>query len=219
VAFSCAVGVLIGTVGKVARDLGLLAQTEVAEASEAPEEGRGGSSSMPQKHNPVAAAVALAASVRAPGLVASLLSGMPQEHERGLGGWQAEWEVVPQLVVLAAGSARSIAGALEQLVVNTPRIAANLDADGGLLMAEAAVVRLAPLVGRREARAIVDAACARAHASRHGLAEALCGDPRVSAVWPPEAVRAALSPASYLGQAPAFVDRILEQWERGSANG
>ena len=91
-----ALGIAAGTLGKIARDLALLAQTEVGEACERPEAGRGGSSSMPHKRNPVAASVALAAAARAPGLVATVLGAMPQEHERGLGGWQAEWETLPR---------------------------------------------------------------------------------------------------------------------------
>ena len=94
---ACALGVATGTLGKIARDLALLAQTEVAEAHERPADA-GGSSTMPHKRNPVRAAVALAAAVRAPGLVATMLSAMPQEHERGLGGWQAEWDALPELV-------------------------------------------------------------------------------------------------------------------------
>ena len=91
---ACALGVATGTLGKVARDLALLAQTEVGEAHERPADA-GGSSTMPHKRNPVRAAVALSAAVRAPGLVATILSAMPQEHERGLGGWQAEWDTIP----------------------------------------------------------------------------------------------------------------------------
>ena len=93
-----ALGIAAGTLGKIARDLALLAQTEVNEAHEAPADGRGRSSAMPQKRNPVAASLALAAAVRAPGLVSTMLAAMPQEHERGLGGWQAEWDTLPELI-------------------------------------------------------------------------------------------------------------------------
>src|SRR5262249_58584476 len=101
---AAALGIAAGTLGKIARDLALMAQTEVGEASEAPQQGRGGSSTMPHKRNPVGASVALAAATRAPALVATMLASMPPEHERGLGGWQAEWETLPELVMLAAGA-------------------------------------------------------------------------------------------------------------------
>src|SRR5690349_18920758 len=110
--FSCAMGVTCGTLGKIGRDVSLLAQTEVGEAAE----GRsGGSSAMPHKQNPVGASVAVAAALRAPGLVATMIAAMPQEHERGLGGWQAEWVTLPELVLLTAGAARSIATVVESL--------------------------------------------------------------------------------------------------------
>src|SRR5439155_7339951 len=119
-----------------ARDTSLLAQTEVAEVMEAPAGGgRGGSSTMPHKQNPVGASVALAAAVRAPGLVATMLAAMPQEHERGLGGWQAEWDTLPELVQLTAGAARAMADGLEGLVVDAARMRANLDLTHGLIMA------------------------------------------------------------------------------------
>src|SRR5438105_11841597 len=119
---ACALGVTCGTLGKIARDVALLAQTEVGEAAE----GKGGhSSAMPHKQNPVNASVVLAAAVRAPGLVATMLAAMPQEHERGLGGWQAEWPTLPELVSLTAGAARAAATMLEGLVVNETRMRQN----------------------------------------------------------------------------------------------
>ena len=212
--FACELAVLAGTIGKIARDLALLSQTEVAEAFEAPAPGRGESSSMPHKRNPVSAAVALAAALRAPGLIASLLAGMPQEHERGLGGWQAEWDVVPQLMNVTAGAARAIADALDHLVVDEGRMARNLDVTDGLILAEAIVVRLAPRLGHSEARALVDAACTLAIADKRPLVAVLSEDPRVTKVLPPDAIRQCLSPDGYLGQAEAFVDRVLAEWDR-----
>jgi 3-carboxy-cis,cis-muconate cycloisomerase len=209
VRFACALGVLTGTLGKVARDLALLAQPEVAEAAEAPSPGRGGSSTMPHKQNSVASAVALAASVRAPALVASLLAGMPQEHERGLGGWQAEWSVLPELLRMTAGASRAIADALESLVVDAARMKHNLDRLGGLTQAEAVVVALAPHVGRAAARTVVESACRRASADRRSLAEVLSSDPVVTRALAPDALARTLAPEHYLGQAAATVDRVL----------
>jgi 3-carboxy-cis,cis-muconate cycloisomerase len=212
--FACELAVLAGTIGKIARDLALMSQTEVAEVVEAPQRGRGGSSSMPHKHNPVSAAVALAASLRAPGLLASLVAGLPQEHERGLGGWHAEWDVVPELMQVTAGAARAIADALDHLVVDEARMAANLAMTGGLMLAEALVVELAAQLGQIDARAIVDAACQRAIADRRPLADVLAEDPRVTKILSPDAIRQCLSPDTYLGQAEVFVDRALVGWDR-----
>jgi 3-carboxy-cis,cis-muconate cycloisomerase len=212
--FACELGVLAGTIGKVARDLGLLSQTEVAEAFEAPAPGRGESSSMPHKRNPVSAAVALAAAVRAPGLVSSLLGGMPQEHERGLGGWQAEWDALPELMIVTAGAARAIADALEHLVVDEAKMAANLNLTGGLVLSEAIVVALTRQLGQIDARAVVDAACRRAVADKRPLVDVLSEDSRVIGLLPPDAIRQTLSPGNYLGQAEAMVDRALAEWKR-----
>src|SRR5664279_6046307 len=140
---ACALGVATGTMGKIARDVSLLAQTEVAEAFEGGAEGRGGSSTMPQKRNPVGASVVLAASLRAPGLVATMLAALPHEHERGLGGWQVEWETLPELVHLAAGAARHVAEMLDGLEVDVTRMRANVDITNGVALAESVSMVLA----------------------------------------------------------------------------
>ncbi|MCZ2498971.1 3-carboxy-cis,cis-muconate cycloisomerase [Xylophilus sp. Kf1] len=128
VALGCAIGALVGTLGKLARDLSLMQQFEVSEVSEPMVAGRGASSAMPHKRNPVACMVALAAAQRAPQSVAALLAAMPQEHERSLGHWQAELAEWAQLMLSAHGAARALAGALPGLEVNAPRMQANLDA-------------------------------------------------------------------------------------------
>src|SRR4029453_7930036 len=152
------------------------AQTEVAEAQERAEDA-GGSSTMPHKRNPVRAAVALAAAVRAPGLVATILSAMPQEHERGLGGWQAEWDAIPELVGVTADAGRAVAEALEGLVVDAPRMRANLDIPRGLVLAEAVVMQLAVPPGKQDAPTRVEAASRRVAAEGRSLAEILAEDP------------------------------------------
>ena len=128
VALGCELGLLVGSLGKVARDMALMAQFEVAEVAEAHEPGRGGSSAMPHKHNPVGAMVALAAAQRAPQRVAALLQAMPQEHERALAQWQVELAEWPQLVMSAHGSVRAMLQATAGLRVDPARMAANLDA-------------------------------------------------------------------------------------------
>ena len=131
VALGCELGLLTGSLGKIARDLVLLGQFEVAEVAEVAEPvepGRGGPANMPHKHNPVACMVAIAAAQRAPQRVAALLAAMPQEHERALGAWQAELAEWPALVMSTHGSARALAGAWPGLQVDTARMRANLDA-------------------------------------------------------------------------------------------
>ena len=207
-------GLLTGTLGKIGRDLSLLMQTEVAEAFEPEGQDRGGSSTMPHKRNPVKAAVVLAAAVRAPGLVATLLSSMVQEHERGLGGWHAEWETLPELCALAAGALRQTAEVIEELEVDPARMRANVDASGGQIMAEAVMVALAPRIGRLEAHQLVERASRRAGETGRHLKAALAEEPAVTQHLSPADLDALLDPLNYLGQATAFVDRVLAAWRR-----
>ena len=205
---SCALGVATGTAGKIARDIALLAQTEIGEAHEGTTDG-GGSSTMPHKQNPVNSAIALAAAVRAPGLVATVLAAMPQEHERALGGWQAEWEAIPELVVVSAQAAAAIAESLERLVVDPARMRANLDATGGLILAEAIVMRLAPSLGKHEAHALVERAARRATTEGRAFADVLADEPQIAAILDRRAIDATLLPENYLGSAPAFIANVL----------
>jgi 3-carboxy-cis,cis-muconate cycloisomerase len=203
------IGLCTGTLGKIARDLVLLAQTEVDEVREPAGEGRGGSSTMPQKRNPVAATVAVAAAARVPGLVATLLSAMVQENERAAGGWHAEWETLPELASVFAGALHHLTDAVVGLDVDGGRMRANLDRSGGLVFAEAVRMALAPRVGRAEAARRTAAACARARAEGRPLREVLATDPDVAPHLPAAELaslfdlRAAVAPAS------ALVDRVL----------
>ena len=206
---ACALGVASGAAGKIARDLSLLAQTEVGEAAEGAAAGRGGSSTMPQKRNPVSASVALAAAGRTPGLVATILGAMVQEHERGLGGWQVEWDVLPDVVLVTAGGARATAEALEGLSVDTDRMRANLDATGGAVLAEAVAMALAEAVGKHEAHACVAAACRRAGEEGLPLLDVLAGDPAVNRHLDRARMAELLSPDNYLGVSRDFIERAL----------
>ena len=208
---ACALGTATGTAGKIARDLSLLAQTEIGEVWERPVEGRGGSSTMPQKRNPVSASVALAAAHRAPGLVATILGAMLQEHERGVGGWQAEWDTLPDLVVVSAGGARAVADALDGLVVDEARMRANLEAAGGALGAEAVAMALAETLGKREAHACVEAACHRASAERRPLVDVLAEDPTVAGHLDRAEIERRLTPEHYLGSARHFIEQVLSR--------
>ena len=214
---AAALGVAAGTAGKIARDLSLLAQTEVGEAFERPADGRGGSSTIPQKSNPVSASVALAAAVRAPGLVSTLLVAMVQEHERGLGGWQAEWETLPELVLVTAGASRAIADALEGLVIDPGRMRANLEAAGGATLAESVAMALAEPLGKHEAHLVVEAACRRAVAEHRSLVEILAEDPAVTVHLDREEIEKRLSPEHYLGASGEFIKRVLARHARRHA--
>lgn len=209
VQLACALGVASGAAGKIARDLSLLAQTEVGEAAEGAGPGRGGSSTMPQKRNPVSASVALAAAGRTPGLVATLLGAMVQEHERGLGGWQVEWDVLPEMVLVTAGGTRTAAEALGNLSVDADRMRANLDASRGALLAEAAAMALAEAIGKHEAHACVAAACRRAADRRLPLIDVLAEDPAVSRHLDRAALEERLVPDNYLGVSREFIERAL----------
>jgi 3-carboxy-cis,cis-muconate cycloisomerase len=210
-ALATSLGLVAGTLGKIGFDLALLGQTEIGEAYEAPKAGRGGSSTMPHTRNPVSASVALAAAKRAPGLVATMLDAMAQEHERGLGGWQAEWETLPELVRVVGGSARAIAEALSSLVVDSKRMRANLQATGGLLMAEAVSATLASRMGKARAHELVEAACRRAIEQQRPLAEILAQEPEIARRLSADEIEVLLMPESYLGAAEAFVERVLSR--------
>jgi 3-carboxy-cis,cis-muconate cycloisomerase len=146
-----ALGILVGALGKLARDVSLLAQNALGEAREPATEGRGGSSAMAHKRNPTGCQVALSASIRAPGLVAALLTGLPQEQERGLGGWQAEAPVLADLFLLAAGSVSVMATVARGLEIDEAAIARNLNAAGiGADIGESEVIVAAMLAEQRD---------------------------------------------------------------------
>lgn len=205
-----AMGLLTGTLGKCARDLSLMMQTEIAEASEPVVSGRGGSSTMPHKHNPVACAAVLAAAIRVPPLVSAMLSSMVQEHERGLGSWQAEWEVLPELVALSAGALQHFAQTVSGLRLDVARMRANLEATHGLIFAEAVAMILAPSIGRSPAHQLLEAAARKSASEGKHLQEVLAADPSVTAHIPLAKLKELFDPSRYLGNAGEFIDRVLE---------
>ncbi|GGM24240.1 3-carboxy-cis,cis-muconate cycloisomerase [Micromonospora sonchi] len=207
---AAALGGLLAATGKVALDVGLLAQTEVGEVGEGGE-GRGGSSAMPHKRNPVDSVLVTAAARRAPGLVGTLFAAAGQEHERATGGWHAEWEPLLELLHLAGGAAARTARMLTGLRVHPDRMRANLDAGGGLLLAEAVAARLAPALGRAAAHDLVKRA-----ATGPGFRAALLADPDVRAHLSVADVDAALDPAGWLGSAGHLVDRALDLHRDGT---
>ena len=207
-------GLLTGTLGKMARDISLLMQTDVAEVAEPSTAGRGGSSTMPHKRNPVGCAIALTAAMRVPGLVSTMLSGMVQEHERALGGWQAEWDTLPDIVLLTSGALRQMRDVAVGLEVDAARMRANLDLTHGLIMGEAVMLALGVMIGRMAAHKLLEKASRQAAASGRHLREVLGSDAEVGRHLSPEALDKLLDPVNYRGDAGAFVDRVLASYER-----
>src|SRR5205085_3854484 len=150
--------IIAGTCGKIARDVSLMMQTDVGEAFEPSAEGRGGSSTMPHKRNPVAAASALAAATMAPNLAATIFAAQVQDHERSAGPWHAEWPTLPTLMLVTSGGLAAIVDIAEGLEVDAARMRVNLDATGGLIMAEAVTMALAEKIGKSAAHHLVEAA-------------------------------------------------------------
>jgi 3-carboxy-cis,cis-muconate cycloisomerase len=213
---AAALGLLVGTLGKIADDISLLMQTEVGEAYEPTAAGRGGSSTMPQKHNPVGSAVVLAAAIRVPALVSTLLAAMVQEHERGLGNWLAEWETLPEICTLTAGALAHLKRVLEGLKIDEARMAANLEATRGQIMAEAVMMALGARLGRLEAHDLVECACLEASRRGRHLRDALMDDPKVREHLSRDDLERLFNPGNYLGAAEALVDRALGEERKDS---
>src|SRR5262249_12666331 len=204
-------GLLSGTFAKVARDLSLYMQTEIAELAEPVSAGRGGSSTMPHKQNPVACAAILAATSRVPPLVATILSGLSGEYQRSLGPWQAEWGTVPEMVGLTAGASHQLASLLPNLVVNIDRMRANLDLTQGLIYAEAVTFALSEKLDRASAHKLLEQACRRAQSERLHLREVLSADCKVTAILDANSLARLFEPANYLGSAETFIDAVLAE--------
>jgi 3-carboxy-cis,cis-muconate cycloisomerase len=200
---AAALGTTAGVCAKIARDVILLAQTEVGEARPA---AVGGSSTLPHKRNPVGAVLAVACAERTPGLVATMLAAMAQEHERGAGGWHAEWETLRDLLRLTGSAAVSLRETLEGLEVDAGRARENLD---GLLMAESVATALTPALGRLAAHDLVERSVGHAIEGGRSLRDVLLETPEVARELGEDGLDAALDPQRYLGVAEALVDRAL----------
>jgi 3-carboxy-cis,cis-muconate cycloisomerase len=201
--------ILAGTCGKIARDVSLLMQTDVAEAFEPSGEGRGGSSTMPHKRNPVAAATALAAATMAPNLAATMFAAQVQDHERSAGPWHAEWPTLPTLLLVTSGALAAIVDIAEGLEVDTARMRVNLDATNGLIMAESVTMALAEKIGKSEAHHLIEAASKKAVAEKKGLRDVLTGDTKVIAHLDAGKIASLFEPMAYQGVSQTLVDRLL----------
>jgi 3-carboxy-cis,cis-muconate cycloisomerase len=205
----CACGVLTGSLGKMARDISLLMQGEVGEAAEPGGQGRGGSSTMPHKRNPIGCSLTLAAAHRVPGLVSSFLSAMVQEHERAVGGWQAEWPTVAAVTQATGLAVTSMAEVAEGLVVDEARMRSNLDATHGVIFAERAMMLLGQRLGRDVAYRLLEEATQQSVAQGRRLVEVLGEMPEVARYLDRASLRELEVPEQYLGVADAFRSRLL----------
>jgi len=206
---ACFLGLVSGSAAKIATDVILLAQTEVAEVSEPHQAGRGGSSTMPQKRNPIASAHILACARGVHALVPIMLGALAQDHERATGPWQSEALALPQIFVLTSGALAHAISLAKGLVVDPERMRRNLDATGGLIMSEAVMIALAEKIGRSAAHDLVEHACDKAIQSRRPLADVLLEEPALAAHFDRPALLRLLQPEQYLGEALEIVDRVL----------
>jgi 3-carboxy-cis,cis-muconate cycloisomerase len=202
-------GLVCGSLAKFATDIILLAQTEVGEVAEPYVPGRGQSSTMPQKRNPIASEYILAASRTVQGLVPVMLGAMAQDHERATGPWQAEALVLPQSFVLTHGALLHTRTIAEGMVVDAKRMRANLDITHGLIVSEAVMMGLATVLGRGEAHHVVKHACDVSLGEGISLADALLRDPGVASRLSRPAIEQMIEPGNYLGSAGAFIDRVV----------
>jgi 3-carboxy-cis,cis-muconate cycloisomerase len=202
--------ITLGALAKIARDVVLLAQSEVGEVAESGGAGRGGSSTMPHKRNQVSAVAVLACAERAPGLAATVLGAMAQEHERAAGAWQAESEPLRELLRLTGSAAVSAREMLTGLTVDHARMRANLDLNGQLLMSESVAVALAQSIGRARAQDLVEQATRQSVDDGRPLREVLLELPEVADGLGPERLDEALDPARYLGVTAELIDRTIE---------
>ncbi|QND72086.1 3-carboxy-cis,cis-muconate cycloisomerase [Tardiphaga robiniae] len=201
--------ILSGSCGKIARDVSLMMQTDVGEAFEPSGEGRGGSSTMPHKRNPVASASALGAATMAPNLAATIFAAQIQDHERSAGPWHAEWPTLPTLLLVTSGALAAIVDMAEGLEVDAERMRSNLDTTHGLIMAEAVTFALAEKLGKSDAHHLVEAATKRAVAEKKHLRDVLTADPKVSAQLSAAAIAKLFEPIDYQGISQALIDRQL----------
>lgn len=208
-----ALAVVAGVAEKIATDVILLLQTEVGEVSEPSGDGRGGSSTLPHKRNPVLSVSARASARRVYALCGVLISSSGQEHERAAGVWHAEWDALSDALSLAGGAVRAMREVAEGLEVHPEKMRRNLDLTDGMLLAENVTTLLSGKLGRLEAHGLVREACARTLGGGGSLGEELLADEKISAALTEEEIRGTLEPENYLGSAAAFVDRALNIYE------
>ena len=204
--FASFLGILSGSLGKIAKDISLLMQTEVAEVFEGAAEGKGGSSTMPHKRNPVGCALILSNSTRSPGLVATMLTALPQEHERSAGLWHAEWETLTELMKLVGGSLEKSVDLIIHLEVDKERMLQNLEVTNGLIYAEKVSLHLSKNLGKMQAHESVKKACVTAIQQQKHLKEV------VREMHPKlEHIDELFKPENAIGNSVTWVENVLKK--------
>jgi 3-carboxy-cis,cis-muconate cycloisomerase len=203
-----------GTLGKIALDIMIMASTEFGELYEPFVPGRGASSTMPQKRNPISSELMLAAAKAVRQHAGLMTDAMIHDFERATGPWHAEWMAIPESFVLTAGALHQAKFALGGLIVDDKRMAQNLAMSKGLIVAESVMMQMAPFIGRQQAHDVVYAACRVVNEKGGTLAEVLMQDKTVTAHFDRAAIDKMTDPANYLGAAPAMVDKVLASAKR-----
>jgi 3-carboxy-cis,cis-muconate cycloisomerase len=205
----CFLGLLTGLCGKIALDVKLMMQTEVEEVYEPFHEGRGSSSTMPQKRNPISSVYITALTSVVRQHVAALLDAMVEDHERATGPWEIEWIVLPEIFSLSAGALAQTRFLLEGLQVDEKRMRANLDITRGLIVSEAVMMGLGPHLGRQYAHDLVYDICRKVVATGRPLLDLLAEDKEIAKHMTRDELAKLVDPVNYLGVAGEMVDRVL----------
>ena len=204
--------ILAGVAGKIARDVSLLMQPEVGEVAEPSGEGRGGSSAMPHKRNPVSSLAALEAAQRAPALAATLLAELAPEHERGLGQWQSQWLTLRDLLASTAGALAALGDALEGLTVDEKAMRANLERSGGMVYSESISIALSAKLGKSAAHSLTEKLCATAAREHKPLKETVRADAEARAALSGSNLDDLFDPERCVGDSQAMIERTLADW-------
>jgi 3-carboxy-cis,cis-muconate cycloisomerase len=205
-------GLVGGTLGKISMDVKLMMQTEVGEVYEPYAHGRGSSSTMPQKRNPISSCYIHAQISVVRQHAAAMLDAMVADHERSTGPWEIEWIVLPEAFCLLAGALAQSRAVIEGLEVDTKRMRANLDMTHGLVVSEAVMMGLAPYIGREYAHDLVYDICRVAIHDERPLLDLLAENAEITKHVTREQLAAMCDPAAYLGQSGVMVDRVLARW-------
>lgn len=202
---------MAATFAKIANEIAILMRSEVGELSEPFEVGRGASTTLPQKRNPISCEPIIAIAPKLRELVGSQLTAMIQEHERGVGQMNIEWMVIPEAFVLMSGSLKHTRFILENLWVGEVTMRKNLDLGGGLLMSEAVMMGLAPKIGKAKAHHLVYAAASKAHENKTTLKEALMQEAEITTVLSASEIDTLIDPVYYLGVSEKMIDQVLKK--------
>jgi 3-carboxy-cis,cis-muconate cycloisomerase len=200
---------LTATLGKMANEIATLQKTEVAEVAEAFVPGKGSSSTMPQKRNPILCEMVVGIARLAAQQGPAMLAAMMPEHERAMGEWHVEWDVIPHTCMLTSAALHHSLAIFDGLVVHPDAMRWNLELTAGGIVAEAVQMRLAEVVGRQRAHDIVYQACLAADQAGNSLRSVLLANSEVMAVLSKEDVDMLLDPINYIGLAPEFVDAVV----------